>query len=82
MDVVTHKKLEGFTSNMEISALEAAIRTIVRQSSPQLALASLAGNAQSNVQLPAEFATAARTLAGRQKGNGNGSILRLNTEAW
>ena len=66
---------------MEINELAKALRTILGQGSPQLALASLSGNGQNSVQLPGEFDAAARSLAGRQKAN-EGSILTHSTHAW
>ena len=51
---------------MEINELAKALRIIMGQGSPQLALASLSGNGQAGFQLPGEFDAAVRTLAGRQ----------------
>ena len=66
---------------MEINELAKALRTIMAQGSPQLALASLSGNGQAGFQLPGEFDAAARTLAGRLKSN-EASILTHNTHMW
>ena len=67
---------------MEINELAKALRTIMGQGSPQLALASLSGTGQAGLQLPGEFDAAARTFAGRQKGPSGDSILRYNTQVW
>ena len=64
---------------MEINELAKALRTIMGQGSPQLALASLSGNGQADLQLPGEFHAAVRTLAGRQSAK-EGSILSHNAQ--
>ena len=66
---------------MEINELAKALRTIMGQGSPRLALASLSGNGQAGFQLPGEFDAAARTLAGRLKAN-EGGILTHNAHNW
>ena len=66
---------------MEINELAKALRTIMEQGSPRLALASLSGNGQADFQLPGEFDAAARTLAGRQKSN-DGDILTHSAHNW
>ena len=65
---------------MEINELAKALRIIMGQGSPQLALASLSGNGQASFQLPGEFDAAARTLAGRQIEARDGSILHHNAQ--
>ena len=65
---------------MEINELAKALRTIMAQGSPQLALASLSGNGQAGFQLPGEFDAAARTLAGRGGAARDRGILSANAQ--
>ena len=65
---------------MEINELAKALRTMMAQGSPQLALASLAGNGQTSFRLPGEFDTAARTLAGRRGAARDRGILSANAQ--
>ena len=68
---------------MKIGELERAVRAAIQAQPGQPAMALIAGDASVLIDIPPEFATAAKTLAGRsQRSSMRKSILQKTTASW